>query len=126
VTGGTNSVLSSLILGQFNCLGTGVVTVAGGRLFVTNAAHNATLEVRSGTLTLNSGTLTVDKIVMTNACANFTRTSGTLIYSTAVLSSNRDDDGDGISNGYEQSHGLDPLNAGDAAVDSDGDGFTNL
>jgi hypothetical protein len=39
---------------------------------------------------------------------------------------NLDADGDGIPNGWEQSHGLDPLNAADANADPDGDGFTNL
>jgi hypothetical protein len=43
-----------------------------------------------------------------------------------VLDPNRDDDGDGIPNGYEQAHGLDPLNAGDANLDPDGDGMSNL
>jgi len=49
-----------------------------------------------------------------------------LIYNTAVLNSNADTDGDGIPNGYEQSHGLDPLNPADASADNDGDGFSNL
>jgi hypothetical protein len=31
-----------------------------------------------------------------------------------------------MPNGWEQSYGLDPLNAADANADSDGDGFTNL
>ncbi|AJQ97228.1 thrombospondin type 3 repeat-containing protein [Gynuella sunshinyii] len=37
-----------------------------------------------------------------------------------------DDDGDGMSDSYENSYGLDPLNAGDASDDADSDGFTNL
>jgi hypothetical protein len=63
---------------------------------------------------------------MTNACATFTRTGGTLIYGTAVLLPTRDDDGDGMPNGFEQSIGLDPLNAADANLDADGDGMSNL
>lgn len=125
IAGGTNNVYTSMALG-IACTATGTVVVAGGSLFVTNANGNATLEVRSGTFTLSSGTVIVDKFVMTQACGHFVRTGGTLIYSNAVLTSTRDDDGDGISNGYEQSHGLDPLNAADANVDNDGDGFTNL
>ena len=96
-----------------------------GSVIVTNANTNAILQVR-GKFVLNGGTLQVDRFVMTNACAQFVRTGGTLIYGTAVLDPNRDDDGDGIPNGWEQAHGLDPLNAADANVDSDGDGFTNL
>ena len=37
-----------------------------------------------------------------------------------------DDDGDGMPNGWEIRHGLDPRNAADAAMDADGDGLSNL
>lgn len=43
-----------------------------------------------------------------------------------TLDPNGDDDGDGIPNGYEQSHGLDPLDPVNATKDSDGDGLTDL
>ena len=126
VAGGTNSVFSSLTLGDPDCSATGVVNVVGGNLFVTNGAGNAVLDVENGTFTLSSGTVVVDTFVLTNACAHFVRTGGTLIYNTAVLNSNADTDGDGIPNGYEQAHGLDPLNPADASADNDGDGFSNL
>ena len=122
VNGGAGSVFSNLTIGNFACTATGSVKVAGGELNVTNALGNAVLEVRSGTFTLNSGAVRVDKFVMTNACANFVRTGGTLIYSNAVLIGTRDDDGDGIPNAFD----LDPLNPADAGNDPDGDGFTNL
>jgi hypothetical protein len=124
IAGGT-TICTNMILGTANCAAVGILNVAGGALYVTNNG-NAVLEIRSGTLTLSSGILEVDKFVMTNSCAHFVRTGGTLIYGTAVLSPNRDDDGDGIPNGYEQSHGLDPLNPADASEDNDGDGFSNL
>jgi hypothetical protein len=126
VAGGTNTVLGLLEIGEPDCSATGIVTVAGGNLFVTNATGNAVLDVESGTFTLNSGTVVVDTFVMTNACAHFVRTGGTLIYNNAVLNPNADADGDGIPNGYEQAHGLDPLNPADANLDNDGDGFSNL
>src|SRR5437660_2038241 len=64
---------------------------------------------------------------MTNACGHFVRTGGTLIQnSPPILGAGLDADGDGIPNGYEQSHGLDPLNAADANTDNDGDGMSNL
>ncbi len=126
VAGGTATVSNTLTVGNFACSAIGTVVVSGGRLSVTNAAHNAVLDVRNGTLVLNSGTLTVDKFVITNACGHFTRTGGTLSITTTNLSPNLDADGDGLPNGYEQSHGLDPLNAADANLDNDGDGFTNL
>jgi hypothetical protein len=37
-----------------------------------------------------------------------------------------DADGDGIPDAWETAHGLNPNNAADAALDPDGDGFTNL
>ena len=48
-----------------NCAATGQITVDSGELIVTNAAHNAVLEVFSGTLTLNGGTTIVDRLVIT-------------------------------------------------------------
>ncbi len=41
-----------------------------------------------------------------------------------VISS--DSDNDGLPDVYENDHGLDPFNSGDASLDSDGDGLTNL
>jgi hypothetical protein len=93
---------------------------------VANVAHNAKLTLDNGTFTISGGTVMVDTIVLTNPCARFVHTGGALTYTTAILNAGDDTDGDGIPNGYEQSHGLDPLNAADANVDSDGDGFTNL
>ena len=124
--GGAMTALSSLTIGDCGAGHVGVVTITGGNLFVTNAAHNATLDVRNGTLTLNSGLLQVDRFVMTNSCASFVHSGGLLQYNQAVLDPARDADGDGIPNGWEQSHGLDPLNAADAGADNDGDGLSNL
>lgn len=39
---------------------------------------------------------------------------------------NVDTDGDGLSDGWEQAHGLDPANANDATLDRDGDSLSNL
>ena len=124
--GGTSSVYSAMVLGDFPCVSTGIVNIVGGELDVTNGLASAVLEVRSGTLTLSGGTLRADSLVITNACAHFVRTGGTLIVSNIVLDANSDADGDGVSNGYEQSHGLDPLNPADGNLDRDGDGLSNL
>jgi hypothetical protein len=126
IAGGTNLLTGPMWIGSESCASTGIVTVTGGSLYITNASGFGALEVRSGTFTQSGGLVQVDTFVLTNSCAHFTRTGGTLIYSNAVLVASRDDDGDGISNGYEQSHGLDPLNPADANLDNDGDGLSNL
>jgi hypothetical protein len=109
IAGGTNTVSSSLLIGTLNCTATGIVTVSGGSLFVTNAAGNAVLDVQSGTLTISGGTLRADRIVITNTCAHLVRTGGTLIYGSAVLNPASDTDGDGFSNQAEKDAGSDPL-----------------
>jgi autotransporter family porin len=126
VAGGTINETFRMSIGTPDCTGTGTVIIDGGSLFITNASGTALLDLESGTFTLSSGTVVVDQIVMTNACAHFVRTGGTLIYSSAILNPNADADGDGIPNGYEQAHGLDPLNPADANEDNDHDGFSNL
>jgi Bacterial TSP3 repeat len=125
IVGGDCRVYSNIIIGPFDCSGTGVVAVAGGNLFVTNAAGDATLEIRSGTFTLSAGTAIVNRVVLTNACGHFAWTGGVLIYGTAVLDPARDEDGDGIPNGAEQSIGYDPFDSADGLADYDGDGLSN-
>jgi hypothetical protein len=124
MAGGDFSVSTWMYLSPVDCSATGVVNMTGGNLTITNGG-TALLQINSGTFNLSGGTLRVDKLVLTN-CARFVHTGGVLIYGTAVLDPNGDADGDGIPNGYEQSHGLDPLNPADAALDSDGDGMSNL
>jgi hypothetical protein len=127
--GGTSSVLSNLTVGDCALDGFGLVFVKGGELFVTNATHNAVLDVRDGFVVLTAGKLTVDKLVMTNECGIFFHGGGSLSVGTLLLDPNLDADDDGLPNGWEQAHGLDLLSSfgndgGDG--DPDGDGFTNL
>jgi T5SS/PEP-CTERM-associated repeat protein len=126
VAGGVSSVYSNLTVGFTPCTATGTVIVAGGSLFVTNVAGDATLDVRSGTLTISAGLLQANKIILTNPCAHYAYSGGIILYNTAVLNPNADDDGDGIPNSYEISHGLNALNPGNANQDTDGDGLTDF
>ena len=124
MAGGDFNVGAWMYLSAVDCSATGVVNMTGGNLTITNGG-TALLQINSGTFNLSGGTLRVDKIVITN-CAQFVHTGGTLIYGSVVLDPNGDADGDGIPNGYEQSHGLDPLDPSDANKDTDGDGMSNL
>ncbi len=129
VSGGTTVVFTLMRLGNFACTTTGVVSIAGGSLFVTNAAGNAVLEVRSGTLTFSAGSLKADQLVVTNACARFIHTGGSLVVGTVTVDPNLDADGDGLPNGWESKYGLDqfdPTGANGASGDPDADGMTNL
>jgi thrombospondin type 3 repeat protein len=126
VAGGAMTLYSKLVLGNCSTGGVGVLNVTGGSLYVTNAAHNAFIDVRSGEVNLSGGLLQADILIMTNACGLFVRGGGTLVAGSVILDPNLDADGDGIPNGWEQAYGLDPLNAADASADPDGDGFSNL
>jgi hypothetical protein len=126
VVGGAETISSDLIIGDCDSCGSGVATVDSGSLIVTNATNDAYIDVRHGQLVLNGGVLRVDRLILTNSCGQFIRNGGTLIAGTLVLDPDLDADGDGIPNGWEQAHGLDPLNPGDANLDNDGDGLSNL
>jgi hypothetical protein len=127
---GSLTVQSRMTVGDCDSNGFGIVVMSGGKLYVTNATHNATLEVRNGFFLLEGGTVVVDKLVMTNGCSGiFDRSGGTLTAGTIVLDPNGDADGDGLPNWWEQAHGLDPLSsAGDNGPDGDpdGDGYNNV
>jgi hypothetical protein len=79
VAGGVSSVYSNLTIGTADCTGTGTVMVTGGSLFVTNADHDAVLDLESGKLSLSGGTLVVDQMISTNPCGMFQQTGGTLV-----------------------------------------------
>lgn len=117
VNGGSMTLLTKLVIGNCTSGGVGVVNVAGGNLYVTNATHNAFIDVRSGQLNLSGGLLQTDILIMTNACGQFIHGGGTLIISNVV---------DGIPSAWKQQYGLDPSDPTVTGADPDGDGFTNL
>jgi T5SS/PEP-CTERM-associated repeat protein len=57
-------------------------------VIVTNAAGTGVLEVRHGELILNGGVLRADTLVITNSCAQFVHTGGTLIVGNVILNRN--------------------------------------
>lgn len=66
---------------------------------------------------------------MTNECGCFFHFGGILSVDNVLLDPNLDADLDGLPNGWEQAHGLDPLTAigyDGTDGDPDHDGFTNL
>ncbi|MGD0649829.1 MAG: fibronectin type III domain-containing protein [Verrucomicrobiia bacterium] len=127
--GGTNTVSSDFVIGNCSGGGAGVVTLAGGKLYVTNAAHTATLDVRGGTFTVSGGALVVDRLVVTNACSRFIHTGGTVFFLSVNYVSSFDADADGLPNGWELANGLDmfdPTGANGSNGDPDGDGLPNV
>ena len=88
VVGGTGSVFSSLTLGDSACTSVGMVVVVGGSLYVTNATHNAFIDVRDGQLNLNGGLLQTDRLILTNTCGQFIHTGGTLIVGSVLFDTN--------------------------------------
>lgn len=130
ITAGSLTVPGSLNVGDCSADGVAFVQMSGGStVYVTNAAHNAVLDVRNGVFLLEGGTLVVDVLVATNGCdGTFDHIGGTLTVGTLVLDPNGDADGDGLPNGWEQAHNLDPLSsAGNNGPDGDpdGDGYSN-
>jgi hypothetical protein len=74
----------------------------------------------------NLGSLVVD-INGNRLDATFVRENGSLPDTFTIIKQGAaDSDGDGISDEYELSHGLNRLSAADAALDSDRDGVSNL
>jgi T5SS/PEP-CTERM-associated repeat protein len=122
---GGSVLAGNMAIGTPDCDGTGTVTVTSGSLFVTNAAHDAVLEIQSGTMVVSGGTVVIDTLVITNACGRFVHSGGVLSVGMLILDPSLDADGDGMPNGWEPAHGFDPLTP-HANVDSDGDGLTDL
>lgn len=126
IAGGIVTVSSNLVVGDASVGATGIVTVTGGTLQVTNATQTATLDVRYGTVTISGGLLQVDRLVMTNAAGRLVHTGGGTISATVlVLDPALSAAGDGLPNGWKQQYGLDPFNPTLGSEDADGDSLSN-
>ncbi|HXI82805.1 MAG TPA: hypothetical protein VNL17_01800 [Verrucomicrobiae bacterium] len=86
--GGSATLFSNMVIGNCPTGGVGVVNVAGGSLYVTNAAHNAYIDVRNGQLILSAGLLKTDVLILTNTCGQFIHTGGALIVSKVIFNTN--------------------------------------
>jgi T5SS/PEP-CTERM-associated repeat protein len=114
------------ITGTIVNYGTVINDCPGGALTVFGSVTNfGTVTVASGGLlsfgypVVNLGTI--------NGIGGSVHFLGGLVNSgTLVLDPSDDSDVDGMPNSYEESHGLDPLNAADSNADTDGDGQSNL
>ena len=126
VNGGSVFAGTSMDVGYSPIYPNNLAQLNSGEINVTNAAHNAVLEVYGGSFVLAGGILRVDTLIVTNAGAQFIAIGGSLSYRTLQLTPGFDVDTDGIPNGWEQAGGLNPLDPFDAEADNDGDGMTNL
>jgi T5SS/PEP-CTERM-associated repeat protein len=123
---GSSTIASNTYVGYNVSSTANQINITGGSLFVTNAAHNAVLDMRCGTLTFSSGLLQADILTVTNPCGRFIQTGGTLSITTTNLDPNLSAVGDGIPNGWKQQYGLDPFDPNLSGKDNDGDGMNNL
>jgi hypothetical protein len=88
VNGGSVTASTGITLGDCASNTFGYVSVDGGQLTVTNAAHTGFIDIQNGQLVLSNGILRVDKLVMTNSCSSFVHTGGTLIVGSVILDPN--------------------------------------
>jgi hypothetical protein len=88
LTNGTVSIYSNMVVGDCVAGITGTVSIAGGSLYVTNNAQTVVLDIRDGTFLVSSGVLQADTLVITNPCAQFLHTGGTLLAANVVLDPN--------------------------------------
>jgi hypothetical protein len=88
INGGSVTASTGITLGDCTSNTLGYVSVDGGELTVTNAAHTGFIDVQNGQLVLSNGVLQVDNLVMTNTCSSFIHTGGKLIVGSVILDPN--------------------------------------
>jgi hypothetical protein len=88
LTNGTVSIYGDMTVGDCGAGVTGTVSIAGGSLYVTNGIHTGVLSMQNGVFTISGGVLQADTLVITNPCAQFIHTGGTLLASNVVLNPN--------------------------------------
>ena len=108
-------ITDQMIMGNGDCVvgARGNVNLIGGTLYVTNATHTATLDVRNGTFILGAGAkLVVDNLIVNSACGHFIKQPGGILITNHApqLPPDLDSDNDGQSNAAEALAGTDPVN----------------
>jgi autotransporter family porin len=78
---------TKVIIGALSTTCDNILELDSGSLIVTNNGTGV-LEVRHGALVVKGGVLQADTLVITNACASFVHTGGTLIVGSVVLDPN--------------------------------------
>ncbi|MGO9246268.1 MAG: hypothetical protein ACLPT4_13065 [Verrucomicrobiia bacterium] len=79
---------TNLVIGFSSATCNNLLQLDSGTVAVTNSTQNAVLEVRDGQLILSGGVLQADTLVITNPCAQFVHTGGTLIVGNVVVDPN--------------------------------------
>lgn len=104
----------------------GTNTVIGNKVVFSlgELAPNATATINLQLQTANPTNVTFTNTAMiTGAFMEMTPSNN---FSTVLIKGLADTDRDGLPDDWEQSHGLNPGNPMDAALDSDGDGLSNM
>ncbi|HUJ08458.1 MAG TPA: hypothetical protein VL171_00385 [Verrucomicrobiae bacterium] len=130
ITDSGTVVANALYVGYKTSSKNNLIGIAGGELYVTNAAHTAVLDVRCGRVTIDGGWLEADVLIVTNPCGTFIESSpGTVHFGELIYDPNSSATGDGIPNWWKVQYGLDLLSTNginNANADPDGDGRSNL
>jgi T5SS/PEP-CTERM-associated repeat protein len=87
VIGGGSVSAANVTIGAASPTCDNTLELDSGNLMVTNNGAGV-LEVRNGQLILNGGVLQADTLVITNSCAQFIHTGGTLIVGNVILDLN--------------------------------------
>jgi T5SS/PEP-CTERM-associated repeat protein len=130
IIAGGSVVTTNLIIGAASSSCDHRVELDAGSLTVTNATHDATLEVRDGQLVINAGSLEVDLLIMNTPCGLYVRNGGIAKIHRLVTNQTQDSVGDGIPDLWRKVYfggdGTTTNNQSCATCDPDGDGFSNL
>ncbi|HTS18397.1 MAG TPA: hypothetical protein VMP11_12550 [Verrucomicrobiae bacterium] len=79
---------SNLVVGDCGNSVSGSLSVSGGALYVTNSTQTGVLNVPDGIFALSGGLVQANTVVITNTCAQFLHTGGTIVVGNLILDPN--------------------------------------